>query len=128
MKRLQAYKQACADFEFAKETVNQLDTIISDIGSIAVSSSITINRASSDKQLIYAVGILNAQLQACKELGVDSKEVESTKLKLIEINKLYKDRAEWANYYTELCNYKNSIYKLLSNDELFELLEAPAKP
>lgn len=128
MKRLEIYKQACADYKFAKETVEELNSIIETVGSIEVSSSITIKHNSSDKQFVYAIGILNSQLQACQELGVDSKDIDTTKIKIIELRRACKDRDEWTRYYTELNNYKNSIHKLLSNDELFELLEAPVKP
>ena len=78
--------------------------------------------------MIYAVGILNAQLQACKELGVDSTELESNKAKIIELRKLSNDYDSWKDYRDDIYSYAQDIYKLLDKDDLFALLEAPVKP
>ena len=128
MKKLEAYKQAKADFKFAAEVVNNLGETIKEIGIVEVSNSITVTRSSSDKQMIYAVGILNAQLQACKELGVDSTELESNKAKIIELRKLSNDYDSWKDYRDDIYSYAQDIYKLLDKDDLFALLEAPVKP
>ena len=128
MKKLEAYKQAKADRTFALETAKELKAKIDAIDTIEVSSSIIIKRDSSEKQMIYAVGILNAQIQASKELGVDSTEIESNKAKLIELRSINKQYNDWDVYADQLYRHMREVHSLLDNDELFELLEAPVKP
>lgn len=128
MKKLDAYKQAKADLEFATETRAGIARALETLGSISVNSSITINSNSSDKQYVYAISILNNQIIASKELGMDTKEFEDSKTAVILIRNASKEYKAWENYSYELHDYVNKIHKLLSDDELFQLLEAPVKP
>jgi len=128
MKKLEAYKQAKADLIFATDVVSNLSEEIKEIGTLTVTSSTFIKADSSDKQIIYAVGVLNAQLQACKELGIDSTEIESTKSKVIQLKKLIADHTAWLNYCCDLRHYADSVHKLLDENDLFALLEVPVRP
>jgi hypothetical protein len=128
MKKLDAYKQAKADLEFATETRVGIVRALETLGSISVNSSITINSNSSDKQYVYAISILNNQIVASKELGMDTKEFEDSKTAVILIRNASKEYRAWDDYYHELHDYANKVRKLLSDDELFQLLEAPVKP
>ena len=128
MKKLDAYKQAKADLEFATETRAGIARALETLGSISVNSSITINSLSSDKQYVYAISILNNQIIASKELGMDTKEFEDSKTAVILIRNASKEYKAWEKYCHELHDYVNKVHKLLSDDELFQLLETPVKP
>lgn len=128
MKRLKAYKQAVADLEFAKETVIKLDEQLKAYDTVTVGTSITINASSSDKQFVYATGILYNQIKACKELGLDSAEYKDAKTNIIQIRTISKELREWVSYAEELQRYTKSIHSLLDKDELFSLLEKPVMP
>lgn len=129
MEKLEAYKQAKADYFFARNLAKELKAELEAIGSIEISSSLTITMDySSDKQLMFAVGILNSQLQACAELNMDHAEIESSKAKVLEFRRLKQSYQDWNKYTLELERYWDSIGDLLTNDEKFLLLEKPVKP
>lgn len=130
MKKLnksQAYTQVVTDMNFAKEQVELFSNRINELGSIPVSTSITINSNSSDKQYVFAIGILNSQIASCKELGLDETSYTETKGQVINLRVVTKEFQDWSNYLVELSRYKDSVYRLLSDDEKFELLEYPKK-
>jgi len=128
MKKLDAYKQAKADFEFAQEMCSQLMESINSIPEIYVNNSISIDKGSSDKQYVFAIGVLNSQINASKELGMDSKDYEESKANVLKLKLVCADYVAWDRYRTELYRYQADIYKLLDKDDLFQLLEAPVKP
>ena len=68
-KKLTAYKQAKQDRLEATEIVNEIREKIKELGSIEVGSTITITARSSDKQFIYAVGVLMSQTAGATALG-----------------------------------------------------------
>lgn len=130
MKKLnksQAYTQVVTDMNFAKEQVELFSNRINELGSIPVSTSITINSNSSDKQYVFAIGILNSQIASCQELGLDETSYTETKEQVINLRVVTKEFQDWSNYLVELSRYKDSVYRLLSDDEKFELLEYPKK-
>lgn len=128
MNKLDAYKQAKLDLAFAEETCAKLQESLNEIPEINVGTTISINKSSSDKQYVYAVGVLNNQVVACTELGIDPKEHLESKNNVLKFRKLSAELKEWEKYTCELDNYQAKIYRLLDNNELFELLEAPVKP
>lgn len=128
MKTLKLFKQATEDLTFARNTVEELHDKIEAIGSLDVSASVHINAISSDKQFIFAIGILNSQITASKELGLDSAPIEQMKVNALELRTLGKSLREWTEYVHELENYKNNLYRLLDTKERVALLEAPKKP
>lgn len=128
MKKLDAYKQAKADLEFATEMRNKLREELNAISVIKVGNSISIGTDSSDKQYVYAIGILNNQINACKELGVDSKEYEESKATILKLRLVSADAKAWGEYASDLYVYMQKVHNLLDKDDLFELLEVPVKP
>ena len=131
MKKLEAYKQVCADVQTAKEICNELDDRINKIGTVRPSFNVLVERNSSDKQFIYGLGILMSQETAGIELGFSESELQSFKDKkanLIELRKLVQELRAWDTYWTELRDYKYQLEKILTDEEKFSLLEYPAKP
>lgn len=128
MKKLDAYKQAKADYEFAKEMCAKLMESIGSIPEIVINNNISINRHSSDKQYVFAIGVLNSQINACKELGMDSKDYEESKATVLKLKLVNADYTAWQDYLHELGKYKHELHNLLDKDDLFELLEVPVKP
>ena len=131
MKKLEAYKQVCADVETAKEICNELDNSINKIGTVRASFNVLVERNSSDKQFIYGLGLLMSQESAGIELGFSESELQSFKDKkanLIELRKLVQELRAWDTYWTELRDYKYQLEKILTDEEKFSLLEYPAKP
>lgn len=128
MKKLDAYKQAKADYEFAKEMCAKLMESLGAIPEIVINTNISINRTSSDKQYVFAIGVLNSQINACKELGMDSKDYEEAKANVLKLRLVHADYTDWQDYLHLLGKYKHDLHNLLDKDELFELLEVPVKP
>lgn len=127
MTKLKAYKQVVTDIDFAKEQVELFTNRINEIGSIPVSTNITINSGSSDKQFVYAMGIINSQIKGCKELGIEDTSYTETKELVINLRVVTKELQDWNEYLVELGRYKANVYTLLSSDEKFELLDYPKK-
>ena len=131
MKKLEAYKQVCADVQTAKEICNELDNSINKIGTVRPSFNVLVERNSSDKQFIYGLGLLMSQESAGIELGFSESELQSFKDKkanLIELRKLVQELRAWDTYWTELRDYKYQLERILTDKEKFSLLEYPAKP
>ncbi len=128
MKKLDAYKQAKADLEFATEMCTKLKEELNAIPVISVGNSISIGVNSSDKQYVYSIGILNNQINACKELGVDSKEYEESKANVLKLRLVSADAKAWGEYSSDLYVYMQKVHNLLDKDDLFQLLEVPVKP
>lgn len=128
MNKLQSYSASVADLEFAKEYLSTLRAELDAIDTIQVNSSINIHAGSSDKQYVYAISILNNQILACKELGIDPKEYEDDKVSVLHIKSTVAVCRDWQKYVAELYDYTQTVHKLLSNDELFSLLQTPVKP
>jgi len=127
MKKLNAYKQAEKDCSVTKLEVDRLGKAITEIGRLDISSGLSISINSTDKQYIFAVGLLTSQIKSCKTLKLDSKDYKEQLDKVIELKGLTKDLAEWEDYHYELCNYRDKIFKLLSDDERFLLIKKPKK-
>lgn len=127
-KKLNAYVQAKADYEFAMETVRSIEEKFKEIGSIVIGSTITVDRKSSDKQFIYAMGLLTSQVNACQELGIPSGEYLELRESVSTLYQLIKEYKPWEDYAREIYRYKREVYAMLNDDELFTLLEYPAKP
>lgn len=128
MNKLESYINTLADLAFAKEQASTLRNELDAIDTIQVNSSISINANSSDKQYVYAISILNNQILACEELGIDPKEYQDNKVLVLTIKNTVALCRDWQKYSVELYEYSQAIHKLLSNDELFSLLKTPVKP
>jgi hypothetical protein len=126
-KKLTAYKKVLAEMAEVKSILDGISDGLGEFSDIEISSNVTIQANSSDKQYVYAIGILNSQIQASKELGLDYTKLVENKVKLLLVRGLWKDREEWNQFYFELVQYSMDLKKLLSDDEKFELLEYPKK-
>jgi hypothetical protein len=128
MKTLDGYKKALVDLEEATEIYNTISSHILEMGTrIEVTNSVAITGVSSELQYVYAVGILNSQIAACKELGLDTKDREEMKLKIFTFRNLMNEMEEWSQFKYDLLQYANDVSKLLTDKEKFSLLKYPVK-
>jgi hypothetical protein len=127
MTKSKAYKQVITDVDFAKEQVELFADRIQEIGHIHVGNTLTLTSDSSDKQYVFAIGVLNSQIASCKELGIEDTNYVETKELVINLRVVTKELKDWNTYLRELEKYKTEVYKLLSDDEKFELLDYPKK-
>lgn len=126
-KKLTAYKQAKQDRLEASQIVTDIREKIKEIGSIEVGSTITINADSSDKQFVYAVGVLMNQTAGAEVLGFTESDYAEKLIKVVDLWTLRKELKPWDNYAYALRSYEQEVYSLLSDNELFQLLEYPVK-
>ncbi len=128
MKTLDGYKKALVDLEEATTIYNTISSHILEMDAeIKVSSSVAITGISNDNQYVYALGILNSQIIACKELGIDSTDREEMKLKIFIFRNLVNELRQWSEFKDDLLRYANSVSKLLTDKERFSLLKYPVK-
>lgn len=92
--------------------------------------NLTIDSLSSQKQYIYAVGILSSQIAAAKLMEEDksSKDLAFTLEELLKMRKYTKECNEWERYLNELHVQKDNLYRLLSDEEKASLIEIPEPP
>jgi hypothetical protein len=128
MKKLHAFQQATTDYTSAKEIVNTISAQILEIGNLNISTSLNINERSTDKQFIFAIGLLTNQMIACNELGLPDTEYRELKAKVQVMHHLRNELKVWQEYTDELAYYKRRVYDLLSDSERFELLDKPTRP
>jgi len=126
-KKLTAYKKVLAEMAEVKIILNVMSDGLVGFIDIEISSNVTIQAISYDKQYVFAIGILNSQIQASKELGLDYTKLVENKARLLLARGLWKEREEWNQFYFELVQYSTDLKRLLSDDEKFELLERPVK-
>ena len=126
-KKLTAYKQAKQDSLEASEIVTSIREKIKETSSIEVGSTITINADSSDKQFIYAVGILMSQTAGAQALGFTESDYAEKLAQVTALWNLKKELKPWTDYVYALRRYEQEVYALLNDDELFQLLEYPVK-
>ena len=126
-KKLTAYNQAKQDRSDANEIVANIREKIKEIGCIVVGSTITVSEDSSDKQFIYAVGVLMSQTAGAVALGFTESDYAEKLAQVTELWNLKKELKPWVDYAFALRRYEQEIYALLSDDELFQLLEYPVK-
>ena len=127
MKKLTAYRKAEAELVLLREQRTAVNEEINKIKVIEISSSLSINITSSDKQYIFAIGLLNSQIASATELGLDTTEYVEKKETVVKFRKLTQEKTEIDNYHSELYNYKCITYDLLSNTELFALKVYPVR-
>jgi hypothetical protein len=128
MKTVDGYKKALVDLEEATEIYNTISSHILEMGTrIEVTNSVAITGVSSELQYVYAVGILNSQIAACKELGLDTKDREEMKLKIFIFRNLINELDQWSQFKYDLLQYANDVLKLLTDKEKFSLLKYPTK-
>ena len=126
--KLDAFIKAQAEREDASAVLENLYSKIKEVDYVAVGSTITITRTSSEKQFLYALGILNNTITSCKQLNVSDKEYVESRDRIINLWNLSKEYNEWCIYNAELGNYVDSIKRLLTNEDKFHLLNYPKSP
>jgi hypothetical protein len=128
MKTLDGYKKALVDLEDATTIYNTISSHILEIGTrIEVTNSVAITGVSTELQYVYAIGILNSQITACKELGIDSTDREDMKRRIFIFRNLMNEMEEWSQFKYDLLQYANDVKKLLTDKERFSLLKYPVK-
>lgn len=125
--KLTAYKQAKQDRLEASEIVAHIREKIEELGNIEVGSTITITASSTDKQFVYAVGVLMSQTAGAEALGFTESDYAEKLAKITALWNFNKDLKPWDDYVCALRRYEQEVYSLLSDDELFQLLEYPVK-
>jgi hypothetical protein len=126
-KKLTAYKQAKQDRLEATEIVTDIREKIKELGNVEVGSTITVTSSSSDKQFIYAVGVLMSQTAGAEALGFTESDYAEKLAQVTALWNLKKDLKPWDDYGYALRRYEQEVYALLNDDELFQLLERPVK-
>lgn len=126
-KKLTAYKQAKQDRLEASEIVDHISEKIEELGSIEVGSTISITACSTDKQFVYAVGVLMSQTAGAEALGFTESDYAEKLARITALWNLKKDLKPWNDYVYALRRYEQEVYALLNDDELFQLLEYPVK-
>ena len=125
--KLTAYKQAKQDRLEASEIVDHISKKIEELGSIEVGSTISITACSTDKQFVYAVGVLMSQVAGAEALGFTESDYAEKLAQVTSLWNLKKDLKPWNDYVYALRRYEQEVYALLNDDELFQLLEYPVK-
>lgn len=125
--KLVAYKKAQADYKEALAVVDTIRWKIELIGSIDVSSNLSIDKRSSEKQFLYALGILSNQIAGCPLLNLPDAEYIEKRDSITALWELKQEDMAWADYVGELQEYQYKLRNLLDNDDKFQLLEYPVK-
>lgn len=125
--KLVAYKKAQAEHREAIAVVNEIYEEMSLIGSITISSNLCIDKDSSEKQFLYALGILGNQIASCPLLNLPDDSYIQSRDNIIALWKLMQEYRSWVVYAGELREYKRELEKLLDNEDRFQLLEYPVK-
>lgn len=126
MKKLTAYKQSLTDIETAKTQIAELETKCSQVSIDC--KSLTLNHKSSKAQFVYAVGILMSKLNATYALGIDTVSVQEDLDYAVHLYNNVVELHEWNTYLQELTQYNRELYRLLTEEERFQLCEYPKAP
>lgn len=125
--KLVAYKKAQAEHKEAIAVVNEMYEEMSKAGSIDISSNLSIDKHSSEKQFLYALGILSNQIAGCPLLNLPDADYIESRDKVTALWKLMQEYRSWQVYARELREYEYALEGLLDNDDRFQLLEYPVK-
>jgi len=125
--KLKAYKQSQADYNDASAVIDGIRKQSSEIRDISVSSNLVIDRASTERQFLFALGILSQQITSCPLLNLPDAEYIEKRDKITALWKLMQEEKAWVQYASELRRYTYELEDLLDNDDKFQLLEYPKK-
>lgn len=125
--KLVAYKKAQAEHKEAYAVVDEIIEEMDLIGSISISSGLSIDKTSSEKQFLYALGILSNQIASCPLLNLPDDSYIQSRDSITALWKLIQEYKSWAVYAGELREYEYALEKLLDNEDRFQLLEYPVK-
>lgn len=127
-KRVKAFKKASADYQTAKETIEQLREEVREIGVISLSSKLFLDVDSSTNQFMFGLGVTNSRIEASEELGLPAEDLVKDKESILKLHKLSQELQEWEVYKVELLAYKKAVEESLSKLDRFMLLEKPISP
>ena len=88
---------------------------------INVGSSVCINAGSSESQYIYATGLLNSKIQACKELDLDFTSYLNDKLEVLSLLSLTVEFNEFNSFYQEQAKLVRMLFDNLSDEDKITL-------
>jgi|688.fasta_scaffold02394_15 hypothetical protein len=125
--KLKAYKQSQADYNDASAVIDGIRKQSSEIRDISVSSNLVIDRASTERQFLFALGILSQQITSCPLLNLPDAEYIEKRDKITALWKLMQEEKAWVQYASELRRYTYELEDLLDSDDKFQLLEYPKK-
>jgi hypothetical protein len=125
--KLKAYKQSQADYKDASAVIDGIRKEAGEIGNISVSSNLVIDRTSSERQFLFALGILSQQITSCPLLNLPDAEYIEKRDKITALWKHMQEEKAWVQYANELRRYTYELEDLLDNDDKFQLLEYPKK-
>ena len=126
--KLKAYKQSQADYNDARAIVENLLKERLQFGRIDISSNLSIDLSSTERQVLYALGILSNQIASCPLLNLPDAEYVEKRDVITAMWKVSQEEKAWAKYAGELRKYTYELEDLLDSDDKFQLLEYPAKP
>jgi len=125
--KLDAYKQSITDYEFAISQHKLLKEEITTIGNIIINNTFSIDAHSSERQFLFAIGVIKSNIDACNDLGIDPTDFQERLEKIKRLFQLVKEASQWCLFKEELSQYKYNLEKLLTIDEKFALLDYPTK-
>jgi hypothetical protein len=126
-KKLVAFKQSEKDFNYASDVIDGIRKEINSIGSIDISTNLTLDKRSSERQFLYALGILGNQIAGCPLLNLPDAEYIEKRDSITTLWKLKHEEKAWVDYAGELRVYYSRLEDLLDNDEKFQMMEYPVK-
>lgn len=126
-KKLVALKQSEADFNYASDLIDGIRKEITSIGTIDISTNLSLDKRSSERQFLYALGILSNQIAGCPLLNLPDAEYIEKRDNITTLWKLMQEEKAWVQYAGELRRYTYELKDLLDNDDKFQLLEYPVK-
>lgn len=127
-KKLIAFNKATQDIKDVSIITEEFCDKIREIGSITISSNLRIDVGSSERQFLYALGILNHQISSCPLLNISDAEYVQKRDAIITLWKLIQEKREWIQYEHDLHVYRVRVEKLLDDNDKFLLLEYPVSP
>lgn len=124
------YSQVDKLFKEVEEILNGLKDYLEPMETEVQVGKLTIDRLSSLKQYLYAIGILNSQIAAAKLMGEDEEadSLKETLNKIVEMRRSKKEYDDWHKYMNELYVQKEKLFNLLSNEEKASLIVIPEPP
>ncbi len=124
------YSQVDKLFKEVEEVLNELKDHLEPVETEIQVGKLIIDRLSSLKQYLYAIGILNSQIAAAKLMGEDEEadSLKETLNKIVEMRRSKKEYDDWHKYMNELYVQKEKLFNLLSNEEKASLIEIPEPP
>ena len=125
--KVDAYKQAVVDFKHTIDNHKLLADEANGIGTISVTTNLSINRDSSEKMFVFAIVVVKSNISSCKELGIDPSDYKERLETIKRLFQLQKEIHKLVTFKDELYLYKNELFNILTKEEKFLTMEYPTK-